>query len=414
MDRLFFLHIPKTGGSTLTAALAKKFASWEIFPWPYGRLDLVDPAYLVKFRFFHGHYFISDLDYVPQPAASVTLLREPRDRIVSLYNYWRSVRKDALPKHIPHPAWIASSVGLNDFLTLPNPSFREAIDNALVRPYLTYPLRGRNNALITSPETIVDDALASLDKLTAFGIFERFDESMLAIGGALRTEINLPAQKVMSFETLGARSDHQKIEREVPNVATHGLLEAHTEIDQLFYEKACKLFETKFVQNIAAGTLSDRQLAPRTHAYAWGDWIKFGSDFHLDGVDLAGWSSREEWGVWSVTEHPSLRIGPLRRLTGTIRLSIGVRGAVFGTYPEQSVEVMMNGQRIESWRFTFAAKGEDCVRVLILPGTAVDENGYLDLAFRVARPISPLALGISADPRELGLGIESIQLECIG
>src|SRR6187431_1461996 len=116
MDRLFFLHLPKTGGSSLSAALAKKFASWEIFPWRHSRLDMFNPADLMPFRFFDGHFAISDLDYVPKPVRSVTLIREPRNRIVSLYNYWRSFRKDALSKVEPHHAWIAKSVGLRGFL----------------------------------------------------------------------------------------------------------------------------------------------------------------------------------------------------------------------------------------------------------------------------------------------------------
>src|SRR5262249_40549181 len=94
MDRVFFLHLPKTGGSSLSSALAKKFASWEIFPWRHGRFDLFNQANLMPFRFFHGHFTISDLDYIPRPVRSVTLIREPRKRIVSLYNYWRSFKKD--------------------------------------------------------------------------------------------------------------------------------------------------------------------------------------------------------------------------------------------------------------------------------------------------------------------------------
>jgi hypothetical protein len=418
MDRLFFLHVPKTGGSTLAAALAKKFAGREIFPWQHTHLDLFEPAELMKFRFFHGHFYIGDLDYIPRPTTSVTLLREPRGRIVSLYNYWRSFKRDDRPKDTPHHAWIASSVGLNDFLRLPNPSLHTVIDNGMVRAFLPYPLRGRNDALTAGAETIIDDALASLDKLTGFGILERLEESIQAIGGALRTEINLPAQKVRSFETLGTRGDHETIARELPDHETHGLLQPLTELDQLFYERACKLFDAKFKRQIAAGVEAQdsacgRQAAPRPHAYVWGDWINFGSDFHLDGVDLTGWSSREAWGVWSVTAEPSLRIGPLRRPTGIVRLTMRVRGAVFAAHPEQIVDVILDGQSIESWRFTLDPEGGESARVLVLPDGAVDESGYLNLAFRVARPVSPLAAGVSTDPRELGVGIDSIHLECI-
>src|SRR4051812_42016338 len=118
MDRVFFLHLPKTGGSSLTAALSKKFASWEIFPWHHSRLDLFPQPELMNFRFFHGHFAVADLDYIPGPAKSITLLRDPRKRIISLYHYWRSFRKDLLPGYEPHHARIAKAVGLNTFLTL--------------------------------------------------------------------------------------------------------------------------------------------------------------------------------------------------------------------------------------------------------------------------------------------------------
>jgi hypothetical protein len=186
----------------------------------------------------------------------------------------------------------------------------------------------------------------------------------------------------------------------------------------LLYDGACKLFATKFARHIEAGAerrnrTSDCSASRRAPATAWGDWINFGSEFHLDGIELTGWGDREEWGVWSVTDRPSLRIGPLRGPAGTLRLTMAVRGAVFAPHPVQTVDVILNGQAIESWRFTLGGDGEESARVLILPGTAVDEDGYLDLAFHVAQPVSLLATGISADSRELGLGIESILLECI-
>jgi hypothetical protein len=413
MDRLFFLHLPKTGGSSLTSALAKKFASWEIFPWRHSRLDLFNEKDLLPFRFFHGHFAISDLDYVPKPVRSVTLLREPRSRIVSLYNYWQSFRTDVLSKHEPHHAWVAKSVGLRGFLMLANPYLRVTIDNAIVQAYLPYPLRGRHDALTASPETIIDDALATLDRLSVFGVLERFDDSIKAIGGELGSPLALPATKVRSFDSLHMSDRHEPIERQLPTPEVEALLDELTELDRPFYERAVKLFEQKFARHFHNGSRTAHLLLGQTAAYAWGDWINFGADYHLDGVALDGWGAQEDWGLWSITAEPSLRIGPLPRPDGAVRLTLAVRAAVFETHPDQRVAVMIDGREIESWDFHFDAKPEAAPKLLNLPPSAVGDDGYLNFGFRVEAPISLRAAGLSNDPRELGIGLENIHLECV-
>jgi len=413
MDRVFFHHIPKTGGSSLTAALSKKFASFEIFPWHHSRLDLFNQADLMPFRFFHGHFALFDFDYIPRPARMLTLIREPRERILSLYHYWRSFRKDAVPKYEPHHSGVAKSVGLASFLSLPNPSLRITIDNALVQAYLPYPLRGRNQTLAAAPETIVDDALQALDGMAAFGILERFDDSVTAIGASLGCRLILPEEKVRSFDSLGASSAHEKIEREALLPDCDRLLDGLTEIDRMFYARANKLFETKFAKHLAVADGNAPAATGPAIALEWGDWINFGAEYHVGGVTLTGWSAPEEWGRWSVTESPSLSIGPLRKPAGGVRLTFAARAAVFNTHPEQTFTVLLQGHPVENWSFVLGAEDEPSARVLNLPASAVNADGFIDLAFVVKQPVSPIAAGISGDPRMLGLGITCIHCECV-
>jgi hypothetical protein len=412
MDRLFFLHIPKTGGSSLISALAKKFANWEVFPWRHVGLDLYNQADLMRYRFYPGHFTIGDLDFVPKPAQSLTLLREPKSRIVSLYHFWRSHRTERFPPNEPHPSWIAKSAGLQTFLTLQNPTVRGAVDNALVQAYLRYPLRGRNNALTAAPETILDDALAALDSLSVFGILERFDDSVAAIGGELGSRLVLPAARVRSFDLLESDRAHERIERQLPTSEVEDLLDSLTELDRAFYQRALPLFEAKFARHFGAESREGSNPGRRKTAYEWGDWVNFGGDAHLDGVDMSGWSDREPWGVWSVDARPSLRIGPLPPSAGGIQLTFSVRAAVFATHPEQVVTVLHDGRPIDSWVFTWNEGSEQPTQILTLPASAVNDQGYLELAFEVRRPISLLEVGISADARELGIGLENIHIEC--
>jgi hypothetical protein len=414
MDRLFFLHIPKTGGSSLATAMAKKFASWEIFPWQHSRIDLFPSAVLMPFRFFHGHFRITDRDYIPTPVQSVTVLREPRARILSLYNYWRSYKWEAIPRFEPHLASIAKSVGLRTFLTLQNPSLRPAFDNAMVQTYLPYPVRTRHGAFSASPETIIDDALAGLDSMTAFGMLERFADTVAVIGAALGSPLILPNDKVRSFEllpsTMAGVHEHSEYQGLTPEIES--LLDACTDLDRLFYDRAVKLFDEKFgrVLHAAAPTADQR----RRVQHEWGDWINFGMNFHLDGVELTGWSDQETWGVWSMTDRPVLRIGPLPQPTGeTVRLTMSVRAAVFPAFPEQTITVMLDGEPVETWQFRIDTHSDKPVKMLHLPSAAVNEDGFLRLAFHIQRPVSLSSIGISADEREIGLGLENIHLECV-
>jgi hypothetical protein len=308
---------------------------------------------------------------------------------------------------------MAKTVGLNTFLSLPNPSVRISIDNALTQPYLRYPLRGRNGALSAGAETIVGDALEVLDGMSAFGVLERFEESVKLIGTALEAPLILPSQKVRSFEAPGMDKVHEQIEREPLLPEINERLDCLTEIDRLFYERAIALFGTKFGRQFPLSDCADGGASP-TVSHEWGDWINFGADFHLAGVELTGWSLQEEWGVWSVTGRPRLRMGPFPAPTGKVRLTFAVRAALFSGHPEQTVTVELGERAVETWSFLFDAEEKASVRVLELPASAVDEGGYLTLTFTVARPASPLRAGISEDARELGLGIESIHCECRG
>lgn len=409
MDKIVFLHVPKTGGSSLAAALSKKYAAWEIFPWHHGGLDLFNPGDVMPFRFFYGHFRIYDLDYIPQPFKTLTLLREPRKRIESLYNYWRSYKKDAFPKYQPNHPPLAKAMGLRSFLMLGNPSLLHTIDNAMVRPYLPYPLRTRHGALAASVETILDDAMEALDKMTAFGFLERFDDTLTVMSAELGTPLTLPRDKVREFETLHSNGVHEVFEREPTSPEIDELLDSHTEIDRAFYERASKLFEAKFARHLQ-GEPAAAAAVPGA-VLEWGDWINFGADFHLEGVSMDGWSEREDWGVWSITRAPSLRLGPLPETNGTIRLAVAARAAVFPTHPQQRVSVSLNGHAIESWEFAYDPETVRWTRILNVPSSALDDGGFLNLTFYVDRPLSLQTAGISDDSRELGLGLESIRIE---
>ncbi len=99
--RAVFLHIPKTGGSTLFRILEREHAGAPIFRL-YGDVDervrsltKMSTAELHTLRLVGGHMGFGIHRFLPGPSAYITLLRDPVDRIVSHYHYVKSHPQDA-------------------------------------------------------------------------------------------------------------------------------------------------------------------------------------------------------------------------------------------------------------------------------------------------------------------------------
>lgn len=90
-NQLFFLHIPKTAGTTLTYILERHFDRKEICPFYYPRELLgVSPEVFDLYRYFRGHlHFEVMRKLLRRTPIFITMLRDPVDRFISHYVYWQ-------------------------------------------------------------------------------------------------------------------------------------------------------------------------------------------------------------------------------------------------------------------------------------------------------------------------------------
>jgi len=107
MDRpkVVFIHVQKTGGTSLRRALSKHFPAEEICEERFNKLREWAPEELNRYRLFAGHFSFSSLTHIPGPKIIITLLREPRARLLSYFNYVKRFRRAYLAEKDPDLAW---------------------------------------------------------------------------------------------------------------------------------------------------------------------------------------------------------------------------------------------------------------------------------------------------------------------
>lgn len=112
-ERLYFLHIHKTAGSTLARILETHFGQGQICPPQTWQQFLALPhSDLAQYRLFRGH-LLAFSQWLPSRPWVVTFLRDPVERTLSTYDYIR--RND---RHRLHRA--ATPMDLETFLHDPD------------------------------------------------------------------------------------------------------------------------------------------------------------------------------------------------------------------------------------------------------------------------------------------------------
>lgn len=229
---LGFLHIPKTAGTSLVQALTENFVPDRVMPGELVYdLENQDADKLKRdYDFAHGHVGMDVL--APVATQIVTLVREPTERIISLYNYWRAVPIESATVFegglIDPGVTLAKELSFRDFVECGHQRILNDIENGQAFQIAT----SNNDAGRLALRGHSEDAIfalcqANLARMTAVGVVDHLMPFEHALQRCTGIKLSLQRQNVTK--------DRQVTRDDLPeDLARH--IRGLTEIDYRVYD----------------------------------------------------------------------------------------------------------------------------------------------------------------------------------
>jgi hypothetical protein len=180
-ETLIFVHLKKTGGSSLRSMLQGHFPADRVCPMRDNNLHSYSVAQLSQFDFFAGHFDLHSTSYIPRKnIKTISMLRDPNHRLISLYRFARAhPPRDEFARNVT--VRLANELTAEEFFERPEiRSNTEAYNHYLMALGLTS-LWFENNAGYPTHEILsraLEEAKTKIRHMTAIGITERFADSV--------------------------------------------------------------------------------------------------------------------------------------------------------------------------------------------------------------------------------------------
>ena len=252
-DVLYFLHIPKTAGTSVISILDSYFKKDQVLrlhAWKYLLPKL--PLDFSNYRFVRGHYGIGFYRLLPKKPLYLTVLREPKDIIISSYKMIQRQPEEAERYSIPQDKTISELITDPKILAIKDTltrwigvdqdvlSFTKDMDLNQIADF-----QPEEHETFLSPdmsdEELLKVAKQRLSEFAWVGILERFEESMFLL-----------------HYQFGWKPIRDTIRRNVApkdsndlNDAAKKQLDEWTKLDRELYKYGLELFESRYSKMVS-------------------------------------------------------------------------------------------------------------------------------------------------------------------
>ena len=244
---LYFLHIPKTAGTSLISILDSYFQSERILnAHTWGELLPLMPLDFSKFLFVRGHFGYSVIRLFKKEPICITLIRDPIKQMISAYKMLSRQPNDIKRFQIPNEKSLSELIEGPYLEGLKNPQTHWlVIDQDILKKTKNFaknqlenyrPEEDQNLLPMISYERFLKIAKKRISEFTFVGIVDRMEESLFLL-----------------HYIFGWKPIRNKIKENVAPDSSNEItkkalekLEKNTKIDQKLYRYACNLFEEKY------------------------------------------------------------------------------------------------------------------------------------------------------------------------
>ena len=227
-ESLIFLHIPKTGGSTVYKILDRQYSRAQT-------LRLEEDSQIAAFKTFpvakrgrhrliEGHLHFGLHRFIPRASTYITFLRKPVERVLSFYYYARST-----PDHYLYPLLSAERLDLKMLFAR---ELTSELCNGQTRQVAGDEWEDPHRAVTRAA---LERAQANLrTHFRVVGILEEFDASLLLLRRAFDWHLPFYVKENVTKEKPADMSQDDETRR---------LIKDANALDLELYEYACGLFE---------------------------------------------------------------------------------------------------------------------------------------------------------------------------
>ena len=245
-----FLHFEKAAGTSLANLITGLFHPLQIDDDPErGTAPHVLSAFppfradeLRRKQFVWGHYDLPALRRLDPARIVITTLRRPRDRVLSLYRFWRSIDPYLVERgFVSFNVAAAHKMDLLAFLCSDDPLIRNYIDNVYVRRLTgVYVLAKNDDKLHRAPLHHLEQALCELQAIPFVGIVEQMETSLPNLARLIGAEhpLRLPHHNTSDEYRVGQTRGFRAVERLNISPEIDVELKRLTWLDDLVYEAA--------------------------------------------------------------------------------------------------------------------------------------------------------------------------------
>ena len=234
-DTLIFLHLPRTGGTTLRDILSKQYSDKVTFENKTlldtdQNFNAENKSEKGKHKLIKGHVYFGIHEQITQNCTYFSMMRDPVERIISVYNYVKN-----RPRHKDYN--FIQNMSIEDYVKSGRNQF---IDNGQTRL-----LAGRHTSLEVPFRKINEGHLEQAKEnikshFILVGLTERYDETLLLLQRMLQW-------KTPTYSIANAAKREKKTKQLAQKIRE--LITEYNQLDLQLYHYVSVLFDKQISNN---------------------------------------------------------------------------------------------------------------------------------------------------------------------